>query len=104
MLKPRKHTANCSEELNFSASFIRGWVSANMMIAEARPPSAEQIREMDRALPASPLCTMGYPSRTVAALEGVPGILNRIAVILPPVMAAQYTALRKAMATTGGIE
>ena len=59
MLRPRKHTANCSEELNFSASCMSGWVRRNMMMAEARPPRAEQMREIDRALPASPRCTMG---------------------------------------------
>jgi hypothetical protein len=36
-------------------------------------------------------------------LDGVPGILKRIAVIPPPVTAEQYTATRNDMETTGDI-
>ena len=35
------------------------------------------------------------------ALEGTPGILNKMAVMPPPVMDAQYTLVKNAMAMTG---
>ena len=37
-----------------------------------------------RALPASPFCASGYPSKHVAAAAGVPGVLIKTAVIAPP--------------------
>ena len=37
-----------------------------------------------KALPASPFCARGYPSKQVAAAAGVPGVLIKIAVIAPP--------------------
>ena len=36
-----------------------------------------------RALPASPFCANGYPSKVVAAAAEVPGVLIKIAVIDP---------------------
>src|SRR4030042_928538 len=48
------------------------------------PPTPEEIVAMPMALPASPFCAMGYPSKTVAAAAGVPGVLIRIEAMPPP--------------------
>lgn len=88
-LSPSSATANCSAALNFREIFINGWVKKNMITVATMPPMEEQTSEMPSARPASPRIAMGYPSRAVAALDGVPGILNRIAVTPPPVMAEQ---------------
>ena len=42
-----------------------------------------QKGEAGRALPASPFCASGYPSKVVAAAADVPGVLIKIAVIDP---------------------
>jgi hypothetical protein len=53
------------------------------------PPIKEEIVETPRALPALPCSQSGYPSRTVADAEGVPGVFSRIADIEPPYIPPQ---------------
>ena len=43
-----------------------------------------QTVAIPKALPASPFCAKGYPSKQVAAAAGVPGVLINTAVIAPP--------------------
>src|SRR5660398_154140 len=47
-------------------------------------PAPEAVADMPRALPASPFCAIGYPSKQVAAFTAVPGALIIIALIEPP--------------------
>ena len=89
MLSPRNVMANMSPLPKARAALLRGVASRNMTSAENRPPIAEASSATPRALPASPRCAIGYPSKVVGADEGTPGILNRIAVIEPPVIDEQ---------------
>ena len=54
MESPRKVMANRSPWPNASAALLRGLDSANMTMAENRPPMAEASSATPRALPASP--------------------------------------------------
>ena len=87
--RPRKETANSSEGPNFSATAESCGLMSAIAKAATSPPKAEPMSETPSALPASPRWAIGYPSKVVGALEGVPGILNRMAVMPPPVMAEQ---------------
>ena len=60
-----------------------------MVKAPIRPPQKDANNAIERALPASPRCPMGYPSRMVAAAAGVPGVLISIAAMEPPYIAPQ---------------
>jgi hypothetical protein len=51
---------------------------------EMIPPLVEAMVATPIAFPASPFWERGYPSRTVAAAEGVPGVEIRIADMDPP--------------------
>ena len=84
MLMPKKASANVSGALNFRAMFAR---IGEMTISKRpliMPPPKEATVEIPKALPDSPLFVKGYPSKMVAAAEGVPGVLIRIAVMEPP--------------------
>jgi len=48
------------------------------------PPQNELNAAVNNAVPAFPCLAKGWPSRTVMALPGVPGMLRRIDVIEPP--------------------
>ena len=52
--------------------------------ALANPPKTEKNTPAPRALPASPFSAIGPPSKTVVIEDGVPGILSKIALIMPP--------------------
>lgn len=56
---------------------------------EIIPPVVDAIVAIPIAFPASPFWANGYPSSTVAAADGVPGIEIRIADIDPPYIAPQ---------------
>ena len=49
-----------------------------------KPPMNENTIPIPKAFPASPLSTIGYPSKVVAMEAAVPGIFNSIAEIKPP--------------------
>src|SRR5699024_9677108 len=49
-----------------------------------KPPNVEATTTVLIALPTSPFCAKGYPSKTVAAAAGVPGIRIRIEATEPP--------------------
>ena len=51
-----------------------------------KPPMKLAVIAMPSALPASPLADIVKPSMAVAEADGVPGMFNRTAEKLPPVM------------------
>ena len=52
-----------------------------------------------RALAACPFLTMGWPSKQVATLEGVPGMCSRMAEMRPPEMPPINSAISRVMAS-----
>ena len=73
-----------SNEKKLRAAFpMIGVKTANIIIPN-NEPRKEPVVAIPMASPALPCCASGYPSTVVAALAGVPGILIKIAVRLPP--------------------
>jgi hypothetical protein len=68
------------------------------------PPSADAEIAMPIASEARPLCAIGYPSNSVAAASGVPGIRSRIAEIDPPHDPPTKMEIRNPIAGMGGSE
>jgi hypothetical protein len=84
MLIPKKAKAKVSGALNFRAMLARVGAIKISIMPLIMPPPKEATVEIPKALPDSPLRVKGYPSKTVAAADGVPGVLIRIAVMEPP--------------------
>ena len=83
-LSPNKPTAQYSAGPKLSAT--RAIRSARSMSStqEMMPPAKEAMAAMDSASEALPCIASGFPSRSVAAEEGVPGVRIRIAEMEPP--------------------
>ena len=83
ILKPKSPSAKYSGGPNFSASLTNGTANKTSAIVPIRPPVTEDTIDIPKALPGSPFLHIGYPSTTVAAAAGVPGVPIQIAVIEP---------------------
>jgi len=89
MVSPNIIRAKYSSGPNLRANLANcGAINIKQKV-EIIPPVAEAIVATPIAFPASPFWDKGYPSSTVAAAEGVPGIERRIADIDPPYIAPQ---------------
>ncbi len=55
-----------------------------MIMAPVIPPKKDATVDIPMAFPANPFWDRGYPSKRVAAAEGVPGVLMRMPDIDPP--------------------
>ena len=82
--RPKTARAKYSGALNRSAKLARIGAKKVRQSAVKVPPMPEAIVAMPMALPAIPFCAKGYPSNTVAAAAGVPGVLIRMEAIPPP--------------------
>ena len=69
---------------NFSAYLAIGCAIRIRIILENRHPKAELNRAVFIAFPAFPFLASAWPSATVAAAAGVPGVPIRTAEIDPP--------------------
>jgi hypothetical protein len=98
MDSPRTPSIKYSKCPNDIANFAMNPAAAIKMRAEIIPPIIEAQQARPKALPASPRLAMGYPSNMVQIAAGVPGVLIKIAGMLPANTAEQYKAMRKAKA------
>ncbi len=69
--------------------------------ADSKPPTVDAAMETPRANPLLPARVILNPSRQVGALEGVPGILSKIAGIEPAAWEAQKQAIMNTTAFIG---
>ena len=81
---PKTARAKYSGALNRRAKLARIGAKKVRQRAVKVPPMPEATVAMPIALPANPFWAMGYPSKTVAAAAGVPGVLIRMEAIPPP--------------------
>ena len=88
-VSPNSARAKYSGAWNFSAHFASTGEMAMRQIPLKIPPVTEAIRATVMAFPAFPFWARGWPSRDVAAAEGVPGVWIRIAGMEPPYMEPQ---------------
>ena len=65
------------------------------------PPTNDAYNAIVNAFSGLPFFVIGYPSRSVAAFAGVPGVLIRIAVIEPPYVPPQYNPRHRRIAGIG---
>ena len=69
---------------------------------DTRPPMNDANDAIPMAFPAFPFCASGYPSRTVAAADGVPGVLSNTADMDPPYIDPQKRPQSMTSATSLG--
>ncbi len=81
---PKTARAKYSGALNRRAKLARIGAKKVRQRAVKVPPIPEAIVAMPMALPAMPFWARGYPSNTVAAAAGVPGVLIRMEAMPPP--------------------
>ena len=84
MTMPNTEIQKNSKLWNFSATSLRIGVSAATQRMPNSVPSQEPEVEMPIARPASPWRASGKPSSVEQAEAGVPGMLSRMALRLPP--------------------
>ena len=72
--KPKIASVKNSAGPNFSAIFEMSGDKNVMTSAPMIPPLKEENKAIVNARPGSPFCPIGYPSSTVAAAAGVPGV------------------------------
>jgi len=84
MVKPKVTREKNSQGPNFRAISAKGGVKNINTKALMSPPKNEAQMPRHRAVPGSPRLAMGWPSKTVATEDGVPGIPRRIPEIWPP--------------------
>src|SRR5262245_23767970 len=100
---PTRASMKNSGEPNVSTSGRTiGMVRASTRAPNTAPKS-ELIMAAPRARPASPFLAMAWPSTTVAAVVGSPGIPKRIEVMSPVVLVTAAIPSRNANASTGFI-
>ena len=87
--RPKIASPKYSTGPNSSATLETKGDAKVMINAPTTPPKNEANSAMAMARPASPRFAIGYPSMTVAAAAGVPGVLMRMAEMAPPYMAPQ---------------
>ena len=85
------------------AMMDNGFVIVAKVIQEISPPTKEAVIPSPSALPGLPPRAIGYPSKVVMTAAGVPGILNRVAVINPPLIAPTYIEVRRMIAFKGSM-
>ncbi|MPM94493.1 hypothetical protein SDC9_141639 [bioreactor metagenome] len=73
-VNPNNAREKYSAELNFNAQEEIIGERKIMITALMVPPIKEAITAIPKAFPAFPCCASGYPSNTVAAAPGVPGV------------------------------
>jgi len=84
MPRPKKAKAKNSGGPNFKAILAICGEQKVIIKALINPPKKDAMVAMPIAFPANPFLPITYPSNTVAAAEGVPGIPIKIAEIDPP--------------------
>ncbi len=84
MMMPKIASQKNSNDWKRSAASARNGAIVASRIMPMKLPRNEPAVAMPIAWPASPRRARGWPSRTVAALAGVPGMLSSIALRLPP--------------------
>jgi hypothetical protein len=84
IVKPKATKEKNSHGPNFKAILANGGAKKRSKKALIIPPKKDAQTPKHKALPASPFLAMGYPSKTVATEEGVPGMPMRIPEIWPP--------------------
>ena len=87
--KPNIASAKNSAGPNFNAIFEMSGDKKVITRAPMIPPLKEENKAIVNARPGSPFCPIGYPSSTVAAAAGVPGVWMRIAAMEPPYIPPQ---------------
>jgi hypothetical protein len=75
---------------NFVEQSAMGFANNSKNTHETRPPINDAVTPRPNARPGLPDFAIGYPSKVVMMDAGVPGILNKVAVISPPLTDPTY--------------
>ena len=73
-----------SEFKNAKLTFDKLGAANNKKIAAIVPPANELYAAIASAFPALPCCAIGYPSKDVATVPGIPGAFIKIEDVDPP--------------------
>ena len=84
LARPRKTTAKYSQVEKVRATLAKSGEATVMITALRKPPMAEHMIAIPRALETKPFLFSWYPSQVVGTFMGSPGILKRIPVMDPP--------------------